>query len=182
MDWLTTFHYQLTNRKGNSIFDILLFAAGILFLIERLKLHESQLWNVLVWTMVILSSVITILNYVQLLMETWSTIRNNIIIWLSCIICFGGFMSSLTLLYTIGQAIHVATTQFELYSTIMLFLAASARITHCYLGGKANLQPIMNLFNMHLSFLQSFFSLWLVQYQSNGYMLMPALHALTSVQ
>ena len=139
--WLSTFHYRLTHRKKNAIFDIPLFLAGVLFLIARLKLHESQLWNVLVWTVVIFSSIITSLNYIQLLWETRSTIKGYIIIWKSLAIMLLGFISSLLLLSTMWDTIDMAKTRFELLSIIIFFLAAAARLMHCYLGGKANLMP-----------------------------------------
>ena len=141
MDTLSKFCNELTHRKEKAMFDILLTLVGLMILIARLKSLEDQLLNVLVWVVVIFSSLITSLNYILLLLETRSTIKHNIIIWKSLTIGLLGIISSLMLLDTIWQAINIALAQFKFYSIIILFLTAILRLMHCYLGGKANLMP-----------------------------------------
>ena len=140
MGILYLFFNKLTHREKNATFDIPLLLVGFLFLIARLELLENQWSNVLVWTVVIFCSLITSLNYIQLLLETMSTIKDNIIVWKSLTIALLGIISSLMLLDITGRAFIMAMTH-GLFSMTIFFLTAALRVMHCYLGGKANLMP-----------------------------------------
>lgn len=128
------FFDHLTHRKT---LYIPVLAVGILLLTARLVVRDDQLLNVVVWSVVIFSCMITSLNYFLILRKTWNTIRSNIIVWQSATIFVLGLISSCILLSTIWKTWDtIAEAKFEFSSTILFHCTAAARIVHCYLGGK----------------------------------------------
>ena len=128
------FFDHLTHRKT---LYIPVLAVGILLLTARLVMRDDQLLNVVVWSVVIFSCMITSLNYFLILRKTWNTIRSNIIVWQSATIFVLGLISSCILLSTIWKTWDtIAEAKFEFSSTILFHCTAAARIVHCYLGGK----------------------------------------------
>ena len=137
MNVLHTIFVQLTHRNKIATLDILVLIVGFLLLIARDFQREDQLLNVVVWSVVIFSCLITSLNYILILRQTWNTIRSNIIVWKSLTILVPGLMSSYILLSNIWKAWgNIAEAKFELFQTVLFCCTAVVRIVHCYLGGK----------------------------------------------
>ena len=134
MNVLRPIFVQLTHR--NKIATPVLIV-GFLLLIGRHFRRQDQLLNVVVWSVVIFSCLITSLNYILILRRTWNTIRSNIIVWKSLTIFVLGLISSYILLSNIWKAWdNIAQAKFELFSTVLFCCTAVVRIVHCYLGGK----------------------------------------------
>ena len=137
MNVLHTIFVQLTHRNKIARRDIPLLIVGFLLLIARNFWRDDQILNVVVWFVVIFSSLITSLNYILILRLTWNTIRSNIIVWKSLTIFVLGLISSYILLSNIWKAWgNIAEAKFELFPTMLFCCTAVARIVHCYLGGK----------------------------------------------
>ena len=137
MNVLRPIFVQLTHRDNIATLDIPLLIMGFLLLIARDFLREYQLLNVVVWFVVIFSCLITSLNYILILRQTWNTIRSNIIVWQSLTIFVLGLISSYILLSNIWKAWgNIAEAKFELFSIMLFCCTAVIRIVHCYLGGK----------------------------------------------
>ena len=111
---------------------------GIL-LTERLVYKDNQ-FNVWVWILVIINSLVTSTNYIMLMVNTWSTIRSSMTLGkgvMSTFLFVGGLLSSYTWLLILWQA-HTVVMEADLdvESYLLFYLAALARSLHCILGGK----------------------------------------------
>lgn len=130
----TTIRKYMTFWRG-AYFALILGA----LLFERLKYHDSR-GNPVVWTLVIINSLVTTVNYMILIKETWTTIWKYMTLWrgvISLCIFVGGLMSSYTLFLILWQA-HtiVMKTDLDVDNSLLFYLAAFARSVHCVLGGK----------------------------------------------
>ena len=132
---LRTIFVLLTHRNKIATLDIPAVLIVCILLLDFWR--GNPLWNVVVWIWIIFSCLITSLNYIRILRQTWNTIRSNIIVWKSLTFFVLGLMSSYILLSNIWKAWgNIAEAKFELFPSMLFCCNAVVRIVHCYLGGK----------------------------------------------
>ena len=129
--------HTMTHHDMIARHDIPVLIVGILLLIAKDFWRENWLLNVVVWSMLIFSSLVSSYYYILILSKTFNKIRSNIIVWQSLTIFVLGLISSYILQSSIIKEldnIHVAEANFDF--SLFFYCTSVVRMGHCCLEGK----------------------------------------------